>query len=103
MREAPRAKRGEGTLLGAVTSTTVAALSLGLPALAGRYTITYAAGVVERRRRRLRTAPLTTGLALNLDPYCFDRALWEWRDGGPYAAEVAGPNGQSGILLANCV
>jgi uncharacterized membrane protein len=42
-----------------------------------------------------------TNLDLLLDPCGLDLGLWEWRRGGPYAAEVKGPNGRSGIPALN--
>jgi putative membrane protein len=86
-----------------------------LPALLGWYGITYATyalsgSILEGRKRSGRradfptpvmTALLATDLDLLLDAYGLDRGLWEWRDGGPYAAEIAGANGQRGVPLAN--
>jgi uncharacterized membrane protein len=42
-----------------------------------------------------------TNLDLLLDPCGLDLGLWEWSRGGPYAAEVDGPNGASGIPAYN--
>lgn len=46
-------------------------------------------------------AVVATSLDLALDPFGLALGLWEWRDGGPYAAEIVGPNGRSGIPLGN--
>jgi uncharacterized membrane protein len=42
-----------------------------------------------------------TSLDLLLDPFGLDVGLWEWSEGGPYAAEVKGPNGKRGIPMLN--
>lgn len=47
------------------------------------------------------TAALATSLDLILDCFGLDMGLWEWRDGGPYAREIVGPNGKAGIPVAN--
>jgi uncharacterized membrane protein len=44
-----------------------------------------------------------TSLDLLLDPAGLDLNLWQWRDDGPYAAEVEGPNGKRGVPLLNFV
>jgi hypothetical protein len=41
-----------------------------------------------------------TSLDLLLDPAGLDLDLWQW-SGGPYAAEVEGPNGKRGVRLLN--
>jgi hypothetical protein len=41
-----------------------------------------------------------TNLDLLLDPAGLDLDLWQW-SGGPYAAEVEGPNGKRGVRLLN--
>src|SRR4051812_25213017 len=78
-----------------------------VPAFCGWYTIVYAsasladrllgrAGLPPSARRwatPLGAALLATSLDLIFDPYCLAQGLWEWRDGGPYAIAVAGPNG----------
>lgn len=64
------------------------------------------AGVGDRARRWLAppgTALVATGLDLALDPFGLALGLWEWRDGGPYAREIAGPNGRRGIPVENYV
>ena len=42
-----------------------------------------------------------TSLDLLLDPFGLDLGLWEWREGGRYAYEIKGPNGERGIPLLN--
>lgn len=42
-----------------------------------------------------------TSLDLLLDPAGLDLGLWQWSGGGPYAAEVEGPNGKCGVPLLN--
>lgn len=88
-----------------------------IPAFCGWYTIIYAseslterlldrAGLPDSARHwatPLGAALLATSLDLIFDPYCLAQGLWEWRDGGPYAAEVAGPNDGRGIPVANSV
>lgn len=49
----------------------------------------------------LATALTATSLDLVVDVALLDQGYWEWRDGGPYAREISGPNGQQGIPLAN--
>jgi uncharacterized membrane protein len=44
-----------------------------------------------------------TSLDQLLDPAGLDLSLWRWRDDGPYAAEVEGPNGKRGVPLLNFV
>lgn len=64
------------------------------------------AGVSRRARRwavPVGTAALATSLDLILDCFGLDMGLWEWRDGGPYAREIVGPNGKAGIPTANFV
>lgn len=90
----------------------------GVPLVAvAWYTIGYAAhtvveGLLARasvgaRARRWAlpagTAVLATNLDLILDCFGLDLGLWEWRDGGPYAREIVGPNGKAGIPVANFV
>jgi uncharacterized membrane protein len=85
-----------------------------LPAVLGWYGITYAAyalagSILEgsaavRSGSLLRpaaTAALATDLDLLLDAYGLQRGLWEWRNGGPYAHEIVGANGQRGVPLEN--
>jgi uncharacterized membrane protein len=58
----------------------------------------------EGARRRLlpiTAALLGTDLDLILDPAGLDAGLWEWNSNGPYATEVEGPNGRSGVPLVN--
>lgn len=62
------------------------------------------AGMSTRARRWLAptgTAALATSLDLLFDCFGLDMGLWEWRDGGPYAREIVGPNGKAGIPLTN--
>ena len=62
------------------------------------------AGWDESRRRRAlppATALVAANLDLLLDPCGLDVGLWEWTQGGRYAAEVRGPNGRRGIPLVN--
>jgi uncharacterized membrane protein len=47
------------------------------------------------------TALAATSLDLLMDPAGLDLGLWQWSGGGPYAAEVEGPNGEHGIPLLN--
>lgn len=49
------------------------------------------------------TALVATSLDLVLDPFGLANGYWEWRDGGPYAREIAGPNGRNGIPIGNYV
>jgi uncharacterized membrane protein len=42
-----------------------------------------------------------TSLDLLLDPAALDLGLWQWGSGGPYAAEIEGPNGERGVPLLN--
>lgn len=86
-----------------------------LNATAGWYTIAYAtftltehllerAGASARVRRwaaPIGTALLATSLDLLLDPYGLAHGMWEWRDDGPYAAEIIGVNGKRGVPTAN--
>jgi uncharacterized membrane protein len=51
----------------------------------------------------LSTALVAADFDLLADAFGLDQGLWEWRDGGPYAAEIAGVNGQSGIPVGNYV
>lgn len=56
----------------------------------------------ERERLAAPVAALAaTDLDLLLDVCGLDLGLWEWRDGGPYAPEVEGPNGRRGIPVLN--
>ncbi len=48
-------------------------------------------------------ALVATSLDFALDPLGLALGLWEWRDGGPYAREITGPNGQKGIPVSNYV
>lgn len=86
-----------------------------LAALVGWYTITYATyallegilprlgvrGLAQRFALPAATALVATDLDALLDVFGLASGLWEWRDGGPYAAEVIGPNGKRGIPLSN--
>lgn len=95
------------------TSPQVAGVPLA--ALTGWYTITYATyavleGILPRlglRGKALRfalpaaTALVATDLDVLLDVFGLANGFWEWRDGGPYAAEIVGPNGKRGIPYAN--
>jgi hypothetical protein len=88
-----------------------------LNAILGWYTITYAVfsllediGIRHGLARRVpcwalppSTAAVATSLDLILDCVGLDLGLWEWSQGGPYAPEVVGPNGQHGIPVANFV
>jgi hypothetical protein len=88
-----------------------------LNALLGWYTITSAVfsvleslgsrhGLPRRVQRWVlppSTAAVATSLDLLLDGMGLDLGLWEWRQGGPYAPEVVGPNGQRGIPVSNFV
>lgn len=47
------------------------------------------------------TAAVATSLDLLFDCFGLDLGLWEWRDGGPYARDIVGPNGKAGIPIAN--
>lgn len=62
---------------------------------------------VDRTARRwaapVGTAAVATSLDLLFDCFGLDLGLWEWRDGGPYAREIVGPNGKAGIPVANFV
>lgn len=58
----------------------------------------------ERSKKTLlapATALVATSLDLVMDCYGLDEGLWEWNLDGPYAAEIEGPNGRSGIPLLN--
>jgi uncharacterized membrane protein len=58
----------------------------------------------EERRREylpLGAAAVATSLDLLLDCYGLDQGLWEWSDGGAYAGEIEGANGEKGIPLLN--
>lgn len=58
----------------------------------------------ESRRRAalpVGAALVGTSLDLVLDPYGLDIGLWEWRSGGPYAAEIEGSNGRKGVPVVN--
>ncbi len=95
------------------TRPQVAGLPLGV--VLGWYNIGYATLAVSERlvaplglsqsaRRRLLpvlTALLAADLDLLLDPFGLDAGLWEWRAGGRYMPDLAGPNGRRGIPLAN--
>jgi Carotenoid biosynthesis protein len=88
-----------------------------LNAILGWYTITYAVfsllesiGIRHGLDRHVQrwvlppsTAAVATSLDLILDCVGLDLGLWEWSQGGPYAPEVSGPNGQHGIPVANFV
>lgn len=88
-----------------------------LNAILGWYTITYAVfsllesiGIRHGLDRHVQrwvlppsTAAVATSLDLILDCVGLDLGLWEWSQGGPYAPEVVGPNGQHGIPVANFV
>jgi uncharacterized membrane protein len=58
---------------------------------------------VRRWATPVGTALVATSLDLVLDPFGLANGYWEWRDGGPYARELAGPNGRSGIPVGNYV
>jgi uncharacterized membrane protein len=91
----------------------------GVPvsAVLGWFNITCAAHALAERMAHLLTvspgqqrwlvplssAAVATSLDLLLDVYGLDEGLWEWRDGGPYAREVVGPNGKRGIPVSNFV
>jgi uncharacterized membrane protein len=47
------------------------------------------------------TALAATSFDLLLDPFGLELGLWEWREDGPYAPEVKGPNGKRGVPLLN--
>jgi uncharacterized membrane protein len=47
------------------------------------------------------TALTATSMDLVTDVALLDQGYWEWTEGGPYAPEVTGPNGQKGIPIAN--
>jgi hypothetical protein len=51
----------------------------------------------------LATMMAVTSLDLLVDCFGLDTGFWEWRDGGPYASEILGPNGKGGIPLLNFV
>lgn len=51
----------------------------------------------------LLTAMIATSLDTLLDPMGLDQGLWEWTEGGPYAADIVGPNGVAGIPVGNFV
>jgi uncharacterized membrane protein len=51
----------------------------------------------------LLTAMTATSLDALLDPMGLDQGLWEWTEGGPYAADIVGPNGVAGIPVGNFV
>lgn len=58
----------------------------------------------ESRRRAVLpvgAALVGTSLDLVLDPCGLDIGLWEWRSGGPYAAEIEGSNGRKGVPVVN--
>ncbi len=58
----------------------------------------------ERSRSSwLGTALVATSLDLLVDPFGLDLGLWEWRDDGPYATEIEGPNGRHDVPLLNFV
>jgi hypothetical protein len=65
--------------------------------------LTHAGWDEDHQRRALpaATALAAANLDLLLDPCGLDVGLWEWTRGGPYAAEVRGPNGRRGIPLVN--
>lgn len=47
------------------------------------------------------TALAATSLDLLIDCFGLDQGMWEWNGDGPYASEIAGPNGRRGIPLMN--
>jgi uncharacterized membrane protein len=47
------------------------------------------------------TALTATSMDLVTDVALLDQGYWEWPEGGPYAPEVAGPNGKHGIPIDN--
>ncbi|KAI9031433.1 hypothetical protein DFJ74DRAFT_702441 [Hyaloraphidium curvatum] len=47
------------------------------------------------------SAAVATSLDLVMDVAMLERGFWEWRDDGPYAADIVGPNGRRGIPLVN--
>ncbi len=47
------------------------------------------------------TALTATSFDLVTDVAFLDQGYWEWKEGGPYAREISGPNGKHGIPLAN--
>jgi hypothetical protein len=58
----------------------------------------------ERKQQDLfapTTALVATSLDLVMDCFGLDQGLWEWNLDGPYAAEIKGANGRSGIPLLN--
>jgi uncharacterized membrane protein len=62
------------------------------------------AGATARRwSTPVGTALVATSLDLVLDPFGLANGYWEWRDGGTYARDIAGPNGRSGIPSGNYV
>ena len=70
--------------------------------LAERVLARSSVGETARRRALAPLAALVgTSLDLALDPAGLDAGLWEWRTDGPYAREVEGPNGRSGVPLVN--
>jgi uncharacterized membrane protein len=89
----------------------------GVPvgAALGWYNIVYATfamteslftrGEITQKQRRwvlpLATTAVATSLDLTMDCMGLDLGLWEWKDGGPYAVDIAGPNGKRGIPLFN--
>jgi uncharacterized membrane protein len=86
-----------------------------LAAVLGWYNIGYAtfamlesilaqAGLDARWRRwavPVGTALAATSLDLLVDCFGLDQGMWEWNSDGPYAREIAGPNGRQGIPLMN--
>jgi uncharacterized membrane protein len=62
-----------------------------------------ASAAVRRWSTPVGTALVATSLDLVLDPYGLANGYWEWRDGGPYASDIAGPNGRNGIPIGNYV
>lgn len=54
-----------------------------------------------RRGLPIATAAVATSLDLLTDPFGLDAGMWEWRDGGPYATEIEGPNGRNGVPVGN--
>jgi len=61
-------------------------------------------GVTEKQRQwalPMATTVVATSLDLTMDCMGLDLGLWEWTNGGPYAADIVGPNGKYGIPLLN--
>ncbi len=90
---------------------------VALGAALGWYNIGYASyamvesigansGITATHQRLLRSAGtgvVATSLDLIMDCIGLDFGLWEWTNGGQYARDITGPNGQAGIPISNFI